>query len=122
MTPGPYDSTQPAWGPDSDIIAFTSKRQGDPDRHDNTDIYVVAAKEGAGTRQVTSWEGPDRNPVFSPDGSKIAYLRDGPPKYAGYDPAQLAVIPVEGAKPFLPTSESDRAMSSPQWSRDGERF
>lgn len=122
LTPGPYDSTQPAWGPDSDIIAFTSKRQGDPDRHDNTDIYVVAAKEGAGTRQVTSWEGPDRNPVFSPDGSKIAYLRDGPPKYAGYDPAQLAVIPVEGGKPFLPTSELDRAMSSPQWSRDGERL
>ena len=119
LTPGPYDSTQPSWGPDGESIAFTSKRQGDPDRHDNTDIYVVAAEEGAEARQVTTWEGPDRNPVFSPDGSKIAYLQDGPPKYAGYDPAQLAVISVDGGKPFLPTSELDRAMSSPQWSLNG---
>lgn len=119
LTPGPYDSTQPSWGPDGNMIAFTSKRQGDPDRHDNSDIYVVAAEEGAETRQVTTWDGPDRSPAFSPDGTKIAYLQDGPPKYAGYDPAQLAVISVDGGDPFLPTSELDRAMSSPRWSRDG---
>ena len=43
LTPGAFDSTEPAWGPDGDIIAFTSRRQGDPDRHDNDDIYVIEA-------------------------------------------------------------------------------
>ena len=120
LTPGPYDSVQPAWGPGSDVIAFSSKRQGDPDRHRNSDIYVVEASEGASPRQVTTWEGPDSNAVFSPDGKRIAYLQGGPPKYSGYDPRQLAVVSVDGGEPLLPTLELDRNMSSPRWSPDGK--
>lgn len=120
LTPGPYDSVQPAWGPDGDVIAFRSKRQGDPDRHVNSDIYVIDATAGASARQVTTWDGPDSSPVFSPDGRKIAYLQGGPQKYSGYDPAQLAVISVDGGEPLLLTKELDLAVSSPQWSLDGE--
>ena len=69
---------------------------------------------------MTTWEGADSNPVFSPDGRQIAYLQDGPPKYSGYDPSQLAVISVNGGEPFLPTSELDRNMSAPRWSPDGK--
>jgi len=120
LTPGAFDSTDPAWGPDSDVIAFTSRRQGDPDRHDNDDIYVIEATAGADARQVTTWKGPDGNPVFSPDGQWIAYLQGGPPKFSGYDPSQLAVISVAGGEPLLPTSSLDRTLSSPQWSTDGK--
>lgn len=120
LTPGTFDSTEPAWGPDGDIIAFTSRRQGDPDRHDNDDIYVIEATAGADARQVTTWEGPDGSPVFSPDGQWIAYLQGGPPKFSGYDPSQLAVVSVDGGKPLLPTSSLDRTLSSPQWSTDGK--
>ncbi len=122
LTPGPYDSTQPAWGPGGDIIAFTSRRQGDPDRHRNNDIYVIDAAAGAAARQLTTWEGPDGNPVFSPDGRRIAYLQGGPPKYSGYDPRQIAVISVEGGEPVLPTADVDRNISSPRWSADGKRI
>jgi len=121
LTPGSYHSTQPSWGPNSDIIAFTSKRQGDPDRHDNSDIYVIEAIEGATARQLTTWEGPDSSPTFSPNGKQVAYLQGGPPMYAGYDPEQLAVISVEGGTPSLPTSELNRYVSSPRWSRDGKK-
>jgi len=120
LTPGAFNSTQPAWGPGGDVIAFTSRRQGDPDRHRNSDIYVIEATEDASARQVTTWEGPDSNPVFSPDGKQIAYLQGGPPKYSGYDPRQLAVISVDGGEAVLPTSELDRNMSSPRWSLDGK--
>jgi len=119
LTPGPYNSTQPSWGPNSDIIAFTSKRQGDPDRHSNSDIYVIPAFEGATPRQLTSWEGPDDSPAFSPDGKRIAYLQGGDAKYADYDPSQLAVISVDGGEPTLPTNELNRYVSSPQWSQSG---
>jgi len=122
LTPGPYHSTQPAWGPDSDVLAFTSKRQGDPDRHNNSDIYLIDAVEGAEPRQLTSWEGPDSSPAFSPDGRRIAYLQGGPPKYSGYDPSQIAVISVEGGSPELPTRELNRYVSSPRWSLDGRKL
>jgi dipeptidyl aminopeptidase/acylaminoacyl peptidase len=120
LTPGPYDSVQPAWGPGGDMIAFSSKRQGDPDRHVNSDIYVIDASAGASARQVTTWDGPDSNPVFSPDGKQIAYLQGGPQKYSGYDPSQLAVISVDGGEPFLPSRALDLVVSSPRWSLDGE--
>lgn len=120
LTGGDYDSAEPAWGPDSDVIAFTSRRAGDPDRHDNSDIYLIEAAEGAVVRQLTTWKGPDSEPAFSPDGRQIAYLQGGPPTYAGYDPARLAVIPVEGGKPLLPAPELDRSTSAPRWSPDGK--
>ncbi len=122
LTPGPYHSNQPTWGPDSDIIAFTSKRQGDPDRHDNSDIYVIDAVDGATPRQLTNWEGPDDSPAFSPDGRRIVYLQGGPPKWASYDPSQIAVISVDGGTPELPTLDLNRYVSSPRWSRDGKKL
>ena len=122
LTPGRFDSTGPAWSPDGKRIAFTSKREGDPDRHRNTDIYVVEAREGAEPRQITTWKGPDSRPVFSPDGTKIAYLQGGTPKYSGYDPAQLAVVSVSGGEPVLPTEELDRNVSSPRWSKNGSQL
>jgi dipeptidyl aminopeptidase/acylaminoacyl peptidase len=107
LTPGPYDNSDPARG-------------DDPDRHINTDIYVIEAKAGATPRQVTTWEGADSSPVFSPDGKTIAYLRGGPPKYSGYDPANLATVPVAGGDEKLVNPGYDHYVSSPRWSRDGK--
>ena len=122
LTPGKFDSSEPRWAPDGKRITFTSKRQGDPDRHGNSDIYVIEANEGATAKQITHWEGPDSEPVFSPDGKWIAYLQGGPAKYAGYDPAQLAIISVAGGEPKLPTAALDRASGSVRWSPDGKRL
>ena len=121
LTPGSFDSTQPAWSPDGRSLAFTSKREGDPDRHRNSDIYVIEAREGAEAKQITTWTGPDSQPTFSPDGSMIAYLQGGPPKYSGYDPPQLAVISTDGGEPRLPTKALDRNIAGPRWSRDGTK-
>lgn len=122
LTDGSFDSVQPSWSPDGTTLAFSSKRAGDPDRHRNSDIWLIEAVEGAEARQLTTWEGPDSRPTFSPDGRRIAYLRGGPAKYSGYDPTELAVISVDGVEPSLPTADVDRHLSSPQWSLDGKRI
>ena len=119
LTPGAYDSGQPAWSPDGELVAFSSKRQGDPDRNVNSDIYVISTTAGSEPRRLTTWEGPDSSPVFSPDGKRIAYLRGGPPKYAWYDPDQVATISVDGGQPSLLTESLDRNVFAPRWSLDG---
>src|SRR5207245_266438 len=86
LTGGAYDDSQPAWSPDGRWIAFTSNRTADPDANQNTDIFVIAARPGEQPRGITTSEGRDASPAFSPDGRSIAYLAGGDPKDMWYGP------------------------------------
>ena len=120
LTPGDFDEGLPSWSPDGKLIAFFSKRDGDPDRNDNQDLFLIEASAGAVARQMTFFSGDDGQgspAVFSPDGQYIAYLQGRAPKYVFYDQAQLAIIPVAGGAPVYPLADLDRAVFQPQWSR-----
>jgi dipeptidyl aminopeptidase/acylaminoacyl peptidase len=122
LTPGDFDEALPSWSPDGSLIAFFSKRDGDPDRNDNQDLYLIEPKAGATPRKLTTFPGDDGmgTPAsFSPDGKSIAYLRGTAPEYTFYDQGQLAVIPLAGGEPRLVLGDLDRAVWSPQWSADG---
>jgi dipeptidyl aminopeptidase/acylaminoacyl peptidase len=91
----------------------------------NTDIYLLEARKGAKVRKLTEWAGSDSQPVWSPDGTKIAYARGPVAKYTGYGSSQLAVLPIAagaptGASPTLPSETLDRSVSNLRWSPDGQ--
>lgn len=128
LTKGNYDESLPSYSPDGTLIAFVSKRGDDPDRTDNTDIYVIEPKVGAALRQVTTFAGSDLDPeadsrpAWSPDGSQLAYVQGGAPELIYYAVRHLAVIPVGGgaAKIILPSL--DRGVLSPRFSADGKQL
>ncbi|MCX6325251.1 MAG: S9 family peptidase [Bacteroidia bacterium] len=77
-----FDEGEISWSPDGRSIAYTSKRLNGiaEARSTNSDIFLY---ELASSKEINITEGNrgyDKNPVFSPDGSKIAFQsmeRDG---------------------------------------------
>src|SRR5262249_46323938 len=53
-------------------IAFVSNRSADPDKSDNTDIFVVSPT-GAGLKPLAENPGPDNTPVWSHAGDRLAF-------------------------------------------------
>lgn len=77
-----FDDSEIAWSPDGRYIAYTSKRMTGRDyaRSTNTDIFLYDISSGKEINISEKNHGYDKYPVFSPDGSKIAFQsmeRDG---------------------------------------------
>lgn len=77
-----FDEAEISWSPDGKYIAYTVKRlRGRDDAlSTNTDIILYDISKGTEVNIAEGNRGYDRYPVFSPDGSMIAYQsmeRDG---------------------------------------------
>jgi dipeptidyl aminopeptidase/acylaminoacyl peptidase len=129
ITSGGADDANPVWSPDGKLIAFRSKRaQPDPDRTGNADLFIVEARAGAEPRRLTTTpEGETGRPTWSPDGSRIAALMGDVDKFGAYDLNKLIVVPSNPPAgstnlPAIYMASLDRAVSSPQWSADGQNI
>lgn len=122
VTSGKYDDSEPVWSPDGTRIAFTSNRTEDPDANQNSDIFVVEAKEGAAPRAVTTSPGTDASPAWSPDGKEIVYVAGGPVFDMWYGIASAAIVPAAGGAPRDLTRSLDRNIGSPRFSPDGQQI
>ena len=120
LTNGVYNETGPAWSPNGEMIAFASNRTEDPDKNNNTDIYLMEAKPGAMAKKLTTWPGNDNEPQWSPDGKFIAYLQSSSKEaFTMYGQPLLAVISKDGGEPRLLSRQTDRPVRNQRWSADG---
>ena len=125
LTDGRFDEQAPAWSPDGRFVAFVSNRTPDPDRNDDTNVYVIEARPGAQPRRLTTYAGSDGGrPAWSPDGKWIAYLQGDETKYSAYSMNKLAIVPAgEEGQPRMLTASLDRPVSGNiVWSSDSRNL
>ena len=122
VTFGDYDDSDPQWSPDNKTIAFVSKREGDPDANNNSDIWLIDSSdnENRELKKLTVNLGPDTNPSWSPDGNTIAYISSIEPDKLWYATEHLAITDKNNGETKLLSLDYDRMMSSPIFSNDGK--
>lgn len=119
LTDPGYSHRGPAWSPDGTKIAFNmhSGFDSEDDRPNigNPNIYVINA-DGSGLSQLTNVAEDHGSPAWSPDGTKLAFVR-GP---VGRQ-ADTWVMNADGSQPIRLTNHPADDYS-PAWAPDGARL
>ncbi len=123
ITSGDYEDSEPAWSPDGSVLAFVSNRTDEPDANYNTDIWLVKPDvpyEEQKPIRVTVNPGSDDEPIWHPDGERLAYITTTRPELPqGYLPTKLALIRVGENEPVILTESLDRKVYQPHFAPDG---
>jgi dipeptidyl aminopeptidase/acylaminoacyl peptidase len=104
--------SSPSLSPDGAWIAFTVTVPDLPENRTVSDIWLVSS-DGMNLRQLTFHPANDRNPVWSPDGTMIAFESNQSGSY------QVWILPIQGGEPRQFTRISSGA-SQATWSPDGK--
>lgn len=108
--------------PDGKELCFVAESAKDPGTDFNSDLYSLdlTAKKATPKSITTDNPASDTNPVYSPDGESIAFLRQTT-KFFYADKQRLMLIEKDG-KPRELTANLDRTAGNPKWLPDGERI
>ncbi|MFN5363263.1 MAG: S9 family peptidase [Bacteroidota bacterium] len=121
LTRGKFDERDADISADGSRIVYSSNISADPDKNENTDLFIVAARAGAVPEQLTDFKGGDRTPRFSPDGKKIAYIRNASDMaFEMYDLKLLMLLDLETKKTTSLSAGLDRSVEGVTWSRQGD--
>lgn len=117
LTDGDYNHSAPEWTPDSQKIVFSAVRKPDAEYlRGGSDIYSLSISDGRIT-QLTDRNGPDSNPVVSPDGRYIAYTGFDQTDDT-YTVSKLYLMELDGKNKRALSESFDRSPQGLIWAAD----
>lgn len=123
LTSGPFYDHALSFSPRGDEIAFLSNHETDPDANNNSDIFAVNLQGQA--RQITQTAGCEYEPVWSPDGKRIAYTatkRSVTTIDSVAEDTHIWITNANGDNRRELTADQDRRARSPHWSTDSRNI
>ncbi len=126
LTAGEFDVSGPQWSPDGRWIAYTASRIGwqesryrDMGENRNFDIWITSI-DGNISRRLTNNPGQDSHPLWSPNGTEIAYISNSDPS-EWEAKRDLMVVRISGGAPRNLTEEFPESVSVGfGWAPDGK--
>lgn len=128
LTRGDHHHGDPRWSPDGKWIALVCNRTRDEEAvtasiNKNYDLWLIPSGGGK-VRKLTTNEGPDHSPRWSPDGKQIAYLSC--PRCGSHsDVYDLSVLEVRTGSSRTLTESFPYSIDRPSaqcWTPDGKRI
>lgn len=129
MAGEPYDSPmmpfggieEITWSPDSKTVAYTCKKLRGKDYavSTNSDVYLYQLETEKTTNFTDGMPGYDWQPLYSPDGTKLAWLSM---KRAGFeaDKQRLFIADLTTGEKKDYSEKFDHSPSSMEWTKDGK--
>src|SRR6266436_9744686 len=120
-----------AWSPDGKRIAFAATHSPILAFGGDEDIYLAELRQDNAVRKIVALDGPDNDPIFSPNGKQIAFATALAQPYFYYANGHIAVVDVErvlaqpAAKPEDVqdlTAQFDENPRIADWGPDGIYF
>ena len=114
---GAYGASFPVWSPDGTRIAFTRSRDLDPAPNvSNIDVeLLVVNSDGTDQSLVAQTYGDDHNPMWSPDGTRIAF------HHSTQSTTKILVVNADGSDQRI-LARSRGEEWGPRWSPGGTRI
>ena len=115
------DMESPSWSADGTQLAFEVVVWDDQPGECRTSGYrqiMIIHADGSGARQLTKGQAANTHPVWSPDGTKIAFAYTGKDSVDG----SIYVMNSDGSHPSRITGKKHSSDSDPVWSSDGSHI
>lgn len=127
LTGDQTDVRTPAFAPDGKYIIYTANPKAMTITHEPGDQIFITTVEGGNTRQLTKNSYQNGNPVFSPDGSLVAFKRALTHRgrsMGGYtwDDWDIYVMNFDGTNERRLTNKEFNYTSIPRFTPDGQRI
>jgi dipeptidyl aminopeptidase/acylaminoacyl peptidase len=107
--------------PDGTKVAFSAAVDPMPGSSGTSDIYVANTADGK-VQKIVNTKGPDSNPIWSPDGSEVAYTTANGAEFYFYANTRVAVVSAAGGGSRVLSATYDEDPSVFAWNKKGIFF
>ncbi len=121
LTKGSFTVGSFDWSPDGKAIAFDHRIDPNLANGGTADISMVTISDSS-VRKLVTQDGPDTNPKWSPDGSRIAFESAMANQWFFYSNSRIAVVPAGGGAPKSISDRFDEQPSIVAWTPTGIIF